>query len=74
MVTLKIMSFSFASLLSGREGFILNLHGQGFNRTFNHPESGFTSTITLIAKLNDLEEAGQNVILIGVTFAFIGLD
>jgi hypothetical protein len=39
----------------------------------NHPESGFTSTIRLIAKLNDLEEAGQNVILIGVTFAFTDL-
>ncbi len=41
----------------------------------NHPESGFylNNHDELIAKLNDLEEAGQNVILIGVTFALLDL-
>lgn len=41
----------------------------------NHPESGFylNNHDELIAKLTDLEEAGQNVILIGVTFALLDL-
>jgi hypothetical protein len=40
----------------------------------NHPESGFTSNHDeLIETLLALDQAGQNVILIGVTFALLDL-
>ena len=41
----------------------------------NHPESGFYlhNHDDLIKKLTDLDESGQNIILIGVTYALLDL-
>jgi phenylacetate-coenzyme A ligase PaaK-like adenylate-forming protein len=58
-----------------REGSSLIYMVEDLIRLSNHPESGFYlhNHEDLIKKLIELDESGQNVILIGVTFALLDL-
>ena len=58
-----------------REGSSLIYMVEDLIRLSNHPESGFYlhNHDELIEKLTDLDQAGQNVILIGVTYALLDL-